>query len=224
MKDNRMKDNRGTGTRYHKTGCGCCICDKSKAGARNHKSGCQCAFCGPGPGMKDHGSSCTCAFHSGGSRLQYHKSDCICPFCSPLAKGEAPKHKKKCKCSFCNKLGGTGVQDHKPNCQCTVCFDGSKWGWTNTSLEIRMQEMLTELGVEFETQKRFGRYQVDIFVPSRNLVIECDGEPWHKDKAKERKRDRFLRTQGLSVWHFTGKLIKANPRPKLLRALRYGKW
>ena len=86
-----------------------------------------------------------------------------------------------------------------------------------------MQELLTELDVEFETQKRFGRYQVDIYVSSRQLVIECDGEYWHQNKAKQRKRDSYLRSRGLSVWHFPGELIQSNPLPKLKRALQWQK-
>ena len=82
-----------------------------------------------------------------------------------------------------------------------------------------MQELLVQLGVEFEIQKRFGRYCVDIYILSHQLVIECDGEHWHQDKAKQRKRDSYLRRQGLSIWHFPGKLIESNPLPKLLRAL-----
>ena len=82
-----------------------------------------------------------------------------------------------------------------------------------------MQGLLNELGIEFEIGVMYGSYRVDIYVPSRELVIECDGEYWHQDKAKQRKRDSYLRRQGLSVWHFPGRLIKSNPLPKLQRAL-----
>jgi G:T-mismatch repair DNA endonuclease (very short patch repair protein) len=45
-----------------------------------------------------------------------------------------------------------------------------------------VQGWLFDLGVEFVKHKVImirHRYQCDIFVPSKNLVIECDGDYWH---------------------------------------------
>lgn len=54
----------------------------------------------------------------------------------------------------------------------------------DTSIEIKIQGQLRELGYDFfthqyRTEIEHG-YQCDIFVPSLNLVIECDGDYWHK--------------------------------------------
>ena len=58
--------------------------------------------------------------------------------------------------------------------------------WTvptrDTSIEIKLQGFLTELGIEFIKHKLMAiphYYQCDIFVPSMNLVIEADGNFWH---------------------------------------------
>jgi very-short-patch-repair endonuclease len=52
----------------------------------------------------------------------------------------------------------------------------------DTTIEVKIQNYLTELGIEFYTHKYMNilhGYQCDIFIPSLNLVIECDGMYWH---------------------------------------------
>lgn len=52
-----------------------------------------------------------------------------------------------------------------------------------SSIEIKIQNFLKQLGIEFFTHQRMNiehNYQCDIFIPSMNLVIECDGDYWHK--------------------------------------------
>jgi very-short-patch-repair endonuclease len=54
----------------------------------------------------------------------------------------------------------------------------------DTYIEKKIQEFLKVLGIDFYThcyinQIKHG-YQCDILVPSLNMVIECDGDYWHK--------------------------------------------
>ena len=53
----------------------------------------------------------------------------------------------------------------------------------DTLIEVKIQNYLKKLGVDFFTHQymhiKHG-YQCDIFVPSMDLVIECDGDYWHK--------------------------------------------
>lgn len=60
-----------------------------------------------------------------------------------------------------------------------------------SSLEIAVCLVLDKLGVNYETQKPLGYYVVDIFIPDRNLVIECDGKYWH-DLPRRIQRDKRL--------------------------------
>ncbi len=53
----------------------------------------------------------------------------------------------------------------------------------DTSIEVKIQNFLKELKIEFFTHQYMNiehGYQCDIFVPSMNLVLETDGNYWHK--------------------------------------------
>ena len=48
--------------------------------------------------------------------------------------------------------------------------------------EIKIQNFLEQLGITFLTHKYIKiehSYQCDIFIPSMNFIIECDGNYWH---------------------------------------------
>jgi very-short-patch-repair endonuclease len=54
----------------------------------------------------------------------------------------------------------------------------------DTSIEIKIQSFLKQLNIDFLTHQYIKDiehgYQCDILIPSMNLVIECDGNYWHK--------------------------------------------
>ena len=54
----------------------------------------------------------------------------------------------------------------------------------DTSIEVKIQNFLKTLGIEFFTHQYMKQiehaYQCDILIPVMNLVIECDGDYWHK--------------------------------------------
>ncbi len=53
----------------------------------------------------------------------------------------------------------------------------------DTSIEVKIQNFLKKLGVEFFThfyiKEIEHKYRCDIFIPSIKLIIECDGDYWH---------------------------------------------
>ncbi len=90
----------------------------------------------------------------------------------------------------------------------------------NSSIEIKIQGFLKQLGIEFLTHQRMNlkdSYQCDIFVPSKNLVIEVDGDYWHGNldtyknwnnltqkqkiqKIRDYCRTNELKEKGFKVW------------------------
>lgn len=72
-----------------------------------------------------------------------------------------------------------------------------------SNLERLMLWALREVGLpDPEAQYRVGKYFPDFAYPQVNILIECDGKAWHKDREKEALRDAYLRSQGWLVLHF----------------------
>jgi very-short-patch-repair endonuclease len=87
---------------------------------------------------------------------------------------------------------------------------------TVSSLERIVHKYLNKVGVVFETQKEFRPYFVDIFIPSLNLVVECDGIYWHTRpgiREYDYKRDQYLIKQyGIKIVRVPEKYIHADPK------------
>lgn len=76
-------------------------------------------------------------------------------------------------------------------------------------IEEKLGSCLSQFGIEFETQKRIGKYKADIFIDTkwRKIVVECDGEEFHKDKERDAIRDEYMRKRDILVLRFTGRQI-----------------
>jgi len=88
----------------------------------------------------------------------------------------------------------------------------------DTSIEIKVQNFLKQLGIEFATHQymkiKYG-YQCDIFIPvqegiNQKTIIECDGDYWHgnlgmfsidkmRQKTKEQRCLDYERTKQLAA-------------------------
>lgn len=93
-----------------------------------------------------------------------------------------------------------------------------------TSIEVIVASLLTSLGVEYEEQKRIGRYSVDFYIPGKNLVIECDGSYWHSErkpgaKEKDARKDAYLTSCGYSILRLPEVEIKNGDSLSLLSTL-----
>jgi len=81
----------------------------------------------------------------------------------------------------------------------------------DTSIEVKIQNFLKQLEVDFFTHqyiKLEHGYRCDILIPSMNLVIECDGNYWHKypvGRDIDKIRTKELIEKGFKVlrlWEF----------------------
>ena len=61
----------------------------------------------------------------------------------------------------------------------------------------------------FNRQKPIGKYIVDFYCHEQKLVIEIDGDTHYHDSARihDRKRTKFLESQGLKVIRFTNREV-----------------
>ncbi|HEC66662.1 MAG TPA: DUF559 domain-containing protein [bacterium] len=96
----------------------------------------------------------------------------------------------------------------------------------DTSIEVKIQDYLKRLGVDFFTHQYMTEiehgYQCDIFIPAMDLIIECDGDYWHKYPAGndiDNIRTKELIEKGFKVLRLWEKEIKAMDLTKFNKIL-----
>ncbi len=90
----------------------------------------------------------------------------------------------------------------------------------DTSIEVKIQNFLKQLGIAFFTHQYIKEiehsFQCDILIPSMNLVIECDGDYWHKYPVgleKDHIRTSELIAKGFKVlrlWESEIRIMELN--------------
>ena len=96
----------------------------------------------------------------------------------------------------------------------------------DSSLEVKIQNFLKTLNIPFLTHQymkiKHG-YQCDILIQSMNLVIECDGDYWHKypmGNNIDHIRTKELVEQGFKVFRLWGREIKIMDIDKFYNELK----
>lgn len=79
-----------------------------------------------------------------------------------------------------------------------------------TGIEQVLFKLVRRAYPDAEQERRFGRCVVDVYVPSLHLAFEADGAYWHRDEARDVKRDASLMERfGLPVARLTERELKA---------------
>ncbi len=151
----------------------------------------------------------------------------ICPVCSkpfmPKRLGAVNKFcSKECRsignkikqvCAGCGKeryVHKSRIDEGRKFCS-QECYRHNKI--RPTFIEKTIQDRLSDIGIFFIPEYKVGRYFVDIFIPSANLAIECDGSYWHKDRGNnDAKKTNILKSKGYRVLRFGEKKIKQSPQ------------
>jgi very-short-patch-repair endonuclease len=72
------------------------------------------------------------------------------------------------------------------------------WSGGETSIEAKVRDALTELGVAFIPEYRVRRFQIDFFLPDYSIAVEADGTHWHAStKDRDARRDAYLAAKGI---------------------------
>jgi len=116
------------------------------------------------------------------------------------------------KCSKCTerifKIQSNTLYD-RTRIGADICTNRSPLGAhiKNTSLELFVQTVLDEHSIPYETNNRsiLGGKELDIYIPSKNLAIECNGVYWHAmyDSQYHYEKWKQCKDQGiqlLSIW------------------------
>lgn len=78
---------------------------------------------------------------------------------------------------------------------------------TGTTLELFVRNILDEHNVKYETNVRniINPYELDIYIPSKNIAIECNGLFWHSRKDMKYHMNKFKMCEDhgiqlLTIW------------------------
>lgn len=74
-----------------------------------------------------------------------------------------------------------------------------------TPIESALWHDIRAVDIVMYPQFPVGRFFVDFGNPAAKVAIECDGERWHLDKAKDARRDEELAALGWRVYRITGR-------------------
>ena len=71
---------------------------------------------------------------------------------------------------------------------CTKLLPIDNYKSKNTSIEIFIKQLLDKYNIYYQTNVRniIHPKEVDIYIPDKNIAIECNGIYWHSDKNKEK--------------------------------------
>ena len=94
----------------------------------------------------------------------------------------------------------------------------------NTSIELKVEDMLKNLGIKYEAQKVIpeGKTIADFYIPEQRLVLYADGLYWHslpENKKRDINHDFLLGFRGYKVLRLREEDINKFPK-KCIREIR----
>jgi very-short-patch-repair endonuclease len=92
-----------------------------------------------------------------------------------------------------------------------------------TKPEKIAEQIIQQLGVQYDFEHRFGRYWVDFYLPEYHWVVECDEPYWHNN-LRDMKRDQYLRERyNLIVTHLKPVELETRLPVLLERLMQYSR-
>lgn len=93
-----------------------------------------------------------------------------------------------------------------------------------TSIEEITENLLIELGIEYQSEFKIERSFYDFYLPKENLLIECDGEYWHSfpDAIKrDKKKDVLAKEKNYKLLRLSEKeILTTDIKEKILCILK----
>ena len=94
---------------------------------------------------------------------------------------------------------------------------------SDTNIEKAIKYVLETNQIRYIPQYKIGPYFADFYLPDFKLVVECDGDYWHKKPRVVRhgmKRDIFIKSRGYKIVHLLGSDILRGPSEALRKSLQ----
>ncbi len=80
---------------------------------------------------------------------------------------------------------------HKQGTNCPICNSGRQTSFREQALYYYVRKMYPDAISRYKPDY-FGKFELDIFIPSLNTGIEYDGVAWHKNEKFEREHRKYL--------------------------------
>lgn len=130
-------------------------------------------------------------------------------FCSKICKDDFERDYVSRICRGCKlkfELPRSDLNRGRGSFCSRICFHKYEG---ETSIERLIRLKLQRLKEPFKQEMQIGRYHADFYLPEKNLIIECDGEYWHRNKTEhDQRRDKFLRNLGYRILRLSEESIK----------------
>lgn len=99
-------------------------------------------------------------------------------------------HEKCNKCDAKEYITSCKIYNDRRRCSAEQCTILNPIGHNNqsTGIELFIRDILDAHNIKYECNvwNRIAPYELDIYIPSQNMAIECNGTYWHSDKWKDR--------------------------------------
>lgn len=97
-----------------------------------------------------------------------------------------------------------------------------------SSIEKAIRKVLNGLGIGYKTQVPFSNHKfvVDIYIPNRRLIIECNGNYWHnyiifpEKKIRDNALEKYAKNNGYKLIWLWESNIRENPEATLIKGLK----
>lgn len=88
----------------------------------------------------------------------------------------------------------------KSGTSCPVCNDGRQTSFREQAFYYYLKQIFPDTISRFKADW-LGRFEIDIFIPSKKLAIEYDGAAWHHEEKfpRERRKYRLCREHGIKL-------------------------
>ena len=132
----------------------------------------------------------------------------------------------KVACTICGKFRKQATARMEEGKTCSPLCSSIK-GYLSgdrkeTEIELRLQELVRSLGLDFEIQKPLcGVTVADVFIPP-NIALFADGAYWHRDtKHEDEQKSKELRKYGIEVLRLgEEEILKGQVEEKVKKAWR----
>lgn len=168
-----------------------------------------------------------------------------------IAKIHTPEMHSKAGKTLSNRIS-LGIVDRTPQKNAAKKYMLNKWKDENykkqqlkkmsiyyiknqTSIEKKIQSLLQQLNIEYESQKCIYNFIVDFYLPKYNIIIECDGDYWHnlqhivkrdiiKNKIFNDNDYKMIRIQEKQIKRLTKEFFEFILDDVIMNDVAYSKW